>query len=146
MMGKLGYDLNVGKMTDAEVKFSQQAVKNYNRLSSIIWFGDLYRIISPYDEDRAVLMYTNDDKSKAVLFNYFLNTRYKQQFNMVKLQGLDPQKNYKVEEINTMESIKSNFTDSGKIFSGDYLMTVGLNLSSGKIIPQTSNVIEITQQ
>ncbi|WP_448701285.1 alpha-galactosidase [Mucilaginibacter sp. AW1-3] len=146
MMGRLGYDLSIKKLTDAEVQFSKQAIKNYNRLNSVIWYGDLYRLISPYEEDRAVLMYVNDAKSKAVLFNYFLNTRYKAQFNVVKLQGLDPQKNYKIEEINLMDGIKSNFNDSGKIYSGDYLMTVGLNLSAGKIIPQTSNVIEITQQ
>jgi len=146
MMGRLGYDLNVKKLNDAEIQFSKQAIKNYNRLSSVIWYGDLYRLISPYEEDRAVLMYVNDTKSKALLFNYFLNTRYKAQFNLVKLQGLDPQKKYKVEEINLMDGIKSNFNDSGKVYSGDYLMTVGLNLSAGKIIPQSSSVIEITQQ
>jgi alpha-galactosidase len=146
MMGRLGYDINVKKMTDAEVQFSKQAIKNYNRLNGVIWYGDLYRLISPYEEDRAVLMYVNDDKSKAVLFNYFLNVRYKAQFNTVKLQGLDPKKNYKVEETNMMEGIKSNFNDSGKVYSGDYLMTVGLNLAAGRIMPQTSNIIEITQQ
>jgi alpha-galactosidase len=146
MMGRLGYDLNVSKLTDAEVQFSKQAIKNYKRLSDVIWYGDLYRMVSPYEEDRAVLMYVNAAKNKAVLFNYFLNTRYKEQFNLVKLEGLDPQKQYKVEEINMMDGAKSNLPENGKVYSGDYLMTVGLNLSAGRINPQTSNVIEITQQ
>jgi alpha-galactosidase len=146
MMGRMGYDINVQKMTDAEVKFSQQAVKNYKRLSDVIWFGDLYRLVSPYDGDRAVLMYVNDAKNKVVLFNYNLNTRYKETFNKVKLQGLDPMKKYKVEETNMMEGTKSILAENGKTFSGDYLMTVGLNLTAGKVLPQSSSVIEITAQ
>ncbi len=143
MMGKMGYDIKVNKMTDDELQFSQQAVKNYNRLSSIIWFGDLYRIISPYEENRMVAMYVNDEKSKAVLFNYNLYTRYKEVFNRVRLQGLDSRKLYRVEEINLMPGVKSNLAESGGMFSGDYLMTMGLNLTPGKLMPLSSMIIEI---
>ncbi|SEP40003.1 alpha-galactosidase [Mucilaginibacter sp. OK283] len=146
MMGKLGYDIKVSKMTDDELQFSKQAVKNYNRLSNTIWFGDLYRIISPYDENRMVAMYVNAEKSKAVLFNYNLNTRYKEVFNRVRLQGLDSQKKYKVEETNLMPGAKSNLAENGRVFSGDYLMTMGLNLTPGKLIPLTSMVIEINAE
>ncbi|WP_439696863.1 alpha-galactosidase [Mucilaginibacter sp. AW1-7] len=146
MMGKLGYDIKVSKMTDDELQFSKQADKNYNRLSNTIWFGDLYRIISPYDENRMVAMYVNAEKSKAVLFNYNLNTRYKEVFNRVRLQGLDSQKKYKVEETNLMPGAKSNLAENGRVFSGDYLMTMGLNLTPGKLIPLTSMVIEINAE
>jgi alpha-galactosidase len=146
MMGKLGYDIKVSKMTDDELQFSKQAVKNYNRLSNTIWFGDLYRIISPYDENRMVAMYVNAEKSKSVLFNYNLNTRYKEVFNRVRLQGLDSQKKYKVEETNLMPGAKSNLAENGRVFSGDYLMTMGLNLTPGKLIPLTSMVIEINAE
>jgi alpha-galactosidase len=145
MMGRMGYDINVKNMSDAELHFSQQAVKNYKRLNDVIWFGDLYRLESPYESNRAVLMYVNDAKTKSVLFNYMLSTRYKEIFNKVKLQGLDAAKRYKVEETNLMEGSKSTFPDNGKTFSGDYLMTVGLTLIT-KPTPQTSSVIEITQQ
>jgi alpha-galactosidase len=146
MMGKLGYDIKVSKMTDEELQFSKQAVKNYNRLSNTIWFGDLYRIISPYEENRMVAMYVNAEKSKAVLFNYNLNTRYKEVFNRVRLQGLDGEKFYKVEETNLMPGAKSNLAENGRVFSGDYLMTMGLNLTPGKLIPLTSMVIEINAE
>ncbi|WDF75703.1 alpha-galactosidase [Mucilaginibacter sp. KACC 22773] len=146
MMGKLGYDIKVSKMTDDELQFSKQTVKNYNRLRNTIWFGDLYRIISPYDENRMVAMYVNAEKSKAVLFNYNLNTRYKEVFNRVRLQGLDSQKKYKVEETNLMPGAKSNLAENGRVFSGDYLMTMGLNLTPGKLMPLTSMVIEINAE
>ncbi|WP_315824685.1 GH36 C-terminal domain-containing protein [Paraflavitalea speifideaquila] len=38
-------------------------------------------------------MYVSENKSKAILFNYQLQTRRKDIFSRVKLQGLDPQKN-----------------------------------------------------
>jgi len=146
MMGRMGYDINVKDMSEADVKFSQQAVKNYKRLSDVIWFGDLYRLISPYESNRADLMYVNEAKTKAVLFNYMLSARYKEIFGKVKLQGLDPLKRYKIEETNMMEGAKSSFADNGKTFSGDYLMTVGLSLTQGRVMPQSSSLIEITQQ
>lgn len=144
MMDKLGYDIKVSKMTDEEVQFSKQAVKNYNRLNNTVWFGDLYRIVSPYEENRMVVMYVNEEKSKAVLFNYNLNTRYKEVLNRVRLQGLDSNKQYRVEETNLMPGAKSNLAENGRMFSGDYLMTMGLNLTPGKLIPLTSMVIEIS--
>ena len=142
MMGKLGYDIPVEKMNDIDLKFSRQAVKNYKRLSDVIWFGDLYRLISPYKEKRAVLMYLNEQKSKAVLFAYNLQTQ-RQNFNPVKLQGLDENKNYKIEETNLYPGVKGSRAENGKIFSGEYLLNIGLNVSSNKSL--TSSVIEITQ-
>ena len=76
MMGKLGYDIQVKELSPEELKFSQEAIRNYKRLSDVIWKGDLYRLISPYEENRAVLMYVNENKSHAVLFSYTLQSRY----------------------------------------------------------------------
>jgi alpha-galactosidase len=146
MTGKLGYDIRVNEFTPQELQFSQDAVKTYKRIRDVIWFGDLYRIISPYDENRAVLMYVNENKSKAMLFNYFLHNRRKDIFSKVQLQGLDPQKKYRFKEINLFPGTKANNPDNDKVFTGDYLMTVGLNLSPGKVIPLTSNVYEITEE
>jgi alpha-galactosidase len=146
MMDKLGYDIRVQDFTPEELQFSENAVKTYKRISNIIWFGDLYRIESPYESNRVVLMYVSQDKSKAILFKYNVNTTRKDIFNPVLLQGLDEKKSYKVSEINLFPGTKSVQPDNNKIFSGDYLMTVGLNLSPGKSIPLTSNIYEITEE
>nr|WP_294877131.1 alpha-galactosidase [uncultured Pedobacter sp.] len=143
MMGKLGYDIRVKNLTDAEIKFSNEAVQNYKRISNVIWFGDLYRLISPYEENRAVMMYVSEDKNKAVLFNYLLNFRRKEYMGKVTLEGLDPLKQYKIKEINLLSNTKSTHPDNDKVYSGDYLMKVGLNLSPGKITPLSSSVFEI---
>jgi len=146
MMGRMGYDINLKEMNEAELRFSQKAVKNYKRLSDVIWYGDLFRLVSPFENNRAVLMYVNEAKTKSVLFSYMLNARYKEIFTKVKLQGLDPAKHYKVEEINLMEGAKPLISESGKTFSGDYLMTIGLNLTNGRATSLSSSVVEITAQ
>ena len=144
MMGKMGYDIQINELTEKELKFSQEAIANYKRLSDVIWHGDLYRLISPYEENRAVLMYVNSEKNKAVMFSYTLNSRFGETFNRVKLQGLDPAKIYKIQEINVLaEGRRFGPSESGKSYSGDYLMNIGLNIGTGT--PLTSTIFEITE-
>lgn len=142
MMGKLGFDIHVGGLKPNELQFCQQAVSNYKRLSPVIWQGDLYRLISPYDESRAVLMYVNQNKSKSVVFSYTLHPLTDPNYSLVRLEGLDPLKKYKVEEINIMPEAKNTFEASGNVYSGDFLMKVGVKVSSAK--QESSVVLEIT--
>ncbi len=148
MMGKMGYDIEVSEMTENELKFSQDAIANYNRIKDVIYRGDLYRLISPYKENRAALMYVNQEKTKAVLFSYTLNTRYGETINRVRLKGLDPSVTYTVREINVSDEGRSfmgmrGMQENGRSYTGDYLMNVGLNAGSGT--PLTSVVYEITK-
>jgi alpha-galactosidase len=144
MMGKMGYDIKVNELTDNELRFSQNAIASYKRLSDVIWHGDLYRLVSPYEENRAVLIKGNNSKNKAVLLSYTLNSRYGETFNRVHLRGLDPEKLYKIQEINTLsEGRISGPSDSGKSYTGDFLMKTGLIL--GSPTPLTSAVYEITE-
>lgn len=145
MMGKMGYDIEVGEMTENELKFSQEAIANYKRLSDIIWHGDLYRLISPYKENRAVLMYVNKSQEKALLFGYTLNSRYGETFDRVLLQGLDPAKTYNIKEVNIYNEGRRRpmMPENGRSYTGDYLMKVGLNVGSGT--PLTSVVYELSE-
>lgn len=143
MSGKLGYDIRVNEMTPEELTFSKAAVQNYNRLKELIWSGDLYRLISPYEEERSVLMYTSQDKTRSLLFSYALHPRFNNRFSPVRLNGLDPNKSYKLKEINKMPGFRSFFSAEGKSFSGDYLMKIGLSLPNNSEL--TSAVIEITE-
>ncbi|WP_294961572.1 alpha-galactosidase [uncultured Flavobacterium sp.] len=142
MMGKLGFDINVKELKEKELKYTQDAVANYKRLSPVIWHGDMYRMISPYEDSRAALMYVDESKDKAVLFSYTLHPLYDPQYNLVRFQGLDANKTYKVEEINLMPEAKKTLEESGASFTGDYLMNVGLRVSSSKV--ESSVVLEIT--
>lgn len=143
MMGKMGFDIQVNDLQEKEFSFCQEAVSNYRRLSEVIWRGDLYRLVSPYEENRAVLMYVNGSKDKAVLFSYTLNTVFGESFNNVRLQGLDPDKTYAIQETNRYPGVMAMFPGKS-LYKGDYLMKVGLPVSSTQAI--TSAVIEITAE
>lgn len=140
---KLGFDIDLKplKGTD-DYTFVQQAVKNWSRLKPVILDGDQYRLVSPYETAHSALNYVSKDKSHAVLFAYNLHPRYKEpRLLKVRMQGLDPQRQYTVEEINLMPGTQSTFDFNGKRFSGDYLMKVGLDVLTPD--EDTSHVFEL---
>ena len=138
MQGRLGFDIDLKHLSEDDLAFCIKAVENYKRLGEVIMQGDLYRLVSPYDENRAVLMYVNPEKSKAVVFAYTLNSRYGEQFTPVRLQGLDPAKSYTIREIN-------HYNTSDKpheiTLSGDRLMKEGFYVSPSNAL--SSRVYEL---
>jgi len=62
----------------------------------------------------------------------------------VKLQGLEPSKQYIVNEINLMPGKYSSFAANGKTYSGEYLMKIGFNVSTSEEL--SSAVFEINEQ
>ena len=145
MMGKMGYDIVVSKLDEKDLQFSQQAVANYKSLSDIIWHGDMYRLVSPYEKPFASLMFTNEEKSKAIVFSYLTNSRFMNPSSSqtpVRLKGLDPQKKYSIKEINLYPGTQSTIT-ADIVLSGEELMTVGFNPDiNGR---RMSVVVEVTE-
>ncbi len=127
-MSKLGFDIGLHELTAEELEFCQQAVANWKRLQPAVMDGDQYRLVSPYDSNHAAVEYVDKSKNMAVLFAYDLAPRFQEKLSAVKLQGLDPNKKYLVKEINLMPGTEAKFAQNGKIFSGDYLMKVGLDV------------------
>lgn len=143
MMGKLGFDIRIDEMTAQEQEYCRNAVKNFKRLGNVILEGDLFRLVSPYEKDHAALMYVGENRRNAVLFAFDMHPRYAEQTQPVRLNGLAAEKKYKVEEINLLPGTNSRLECNGKVYSGDYLMKVGLNVFSSS--PLVSHVIEITE-
>ena len=143
-MCKLGFDIGLKDMKADELTYCQEAVANYKRLKPVILDGDQYRLVSPYDGNHMAVMYTAPDASKAVLFTYDIHPRFGEKLLPVKLRGLDAQKMYRVKEINLMPGRKSNLSGNEKIFSGDYLMKIGLNAFTTS--QTNSRVIELVAE
>ena len=141
-MCKLGFDIGLKDMSADELTYCQTAVANWKRLQPAVMDGDQYRLVSPYTSNHMAVNYVTKDLSKAVLFAYDIYPRFQEKLMAVKLQGLDPHKMYKVEEINLMPGVASTLEANGKVFSGDYLMKVGLNVF-GYATTQ-SHVIELS--
>ncbi len=140
MMGKLGFDINLHDLSQADLAWCQQAIKTYNRLKPVILDGDQFRLVSPYDGNHTSTSYVSADKSHAVVFAFDLYPRYAERLHHVLLQGLDPTATYSVREINRTDGSNGDVKD----YSGDYLMTVGLPLFSTKKL--SSRVYEVNKK
>ena len=154
MMCKLGFDIKLSDMDEREAAYCHAAVENYNRLKPVILDGDLFRLVSPYEGNHTSSMYVSKDQKKAVLFAFDIHPRYAEKLYPVRLNGLDPHKMYRVNEINKMQTMPMragmpmrpgmNNPLDNKVYSGEYLMTVGLNVFSTRQL--NSRVIEIVAE
>jgi alpha-galactosidase len=143
-MCKLGFDLGLKELSADELAYCQEAVANWKRLQPATMDGDQYRLVSPYESNHMAVNYVDKSKTKAVLFAYDVHPRFQEKLMAVKLQGLDPTKQYRVKEINLMPNTASTLEADGKTFSGDYLMKVGLDVLSYN--GATSHVVELTAE
>jgi alpha-galactosidase len=126
MMGKLGFDIVVSKLSPADLSFCQQAIGTYKEFSEAIWHGDQYRLQDPRENDVASVMYVDTLQHSAIMLNYLVNNRYDTGTHQpIKLKGLNPDKTYAVNEVNLYPGAKSEFERAS--FTGKYLMTIGIN-------------------
>lgn len=129
MSGRLGIELQPSKMNDEEMLQTKRAVSEYKSIRELVQLGNLYRLASPFDENNgySAFLYSNDNKSKAVLFVH----RVKYLFNIVEppilFYGLNPDKNYKIKELNVKVYDKPCYLD-GKTISGSLLAQIGLHI------------------
>ncbi len=144
MSGRLGMELQPSTMTDSEKSFAKKAIANYKKIRDIVQFGDLYRLISPYDNKNvASLMYTSADKSKAVFFAYkLLHYRY-QVIPRFYMAGLDPDKIYRITELNVPEGQSPSYLD-GKHATGKMLMEIGFEVPLGE--EYSSRIYHLTEE
>ncbi len=127
MSGRLGLELQPKNMTDEEKAIVKNAIADYKKIRPIVQFGDIYRLVSPYDgKGIASLMYVNPDKNDAVFYWWKTETFMNQQLPRVVMAGLDPDKTYTVHELNRIDNEPLSF--EGKSFTGRYLMSNGLEI------------------
>lgn len=143
-MGKLGFDVDVSHMSDKDLAFVKLAIKNYNGFKDVVLHGDQYRLSSPYENPFAALMYIDENKSQAIMFNYLSSNRFAERFSKrpIKLKGLDANKKYKIKELNLYPGT-SSVIDETQVYTGDFLMTVGLNPIID--VKRTSVVLSISE-
>lgn len=128
MMGRLGVELQPQNLTDNELNFLKKSIAKYKKLRHIVHLGDWYPVKSPYSPDKfTATQYVTKDKSESLLFAFSLDFHGRTWMPNFILQGLDPNKRYKVTEINVLE--KTCFWGNEMSFTGDYLMKVGVNLN-----------------
>ena len=129
MTGRLGLELQPKNMTNEEKEFAKKAIGIYKEIRPIVQFGDLYRILSPYENERlASLMYVDGPKENAVFFAYYLEKQVREVLPFFKFKGLNLNALYAVSEINTYKDRKV-FGGDNKTYSGSFLMNTGVKLN-----------------
>lgn len=140
MSGRLGMELQPKDMDEKDKAFAKMAIENYKKIRDIVMFGDLYRLISPYDEQGMYsLMYVSKDKKHAVMYAYSIEYQGRTHVPQIKLNGLDTDKKYVLKELNVE---KSRFWGDGEVFSGEYLMYEGLNPKLEKRLESAVFILE----
>lgn len=130
MSARLGMEIQPKDMTDADKAFAGRAIAAYKKIRPVVQFGDLYRLVSPYDKKGiASLMYATPEKDKAVLFVYKTEHFLNQLMPDVVLSGLDENKTYRITDL-TPENEQKPSALNGKVISGKILKEAGLSVAS----------------
>ena len=130
MSGRLGMELQPKDMTPEEIAQCKQAIADYKSVRPVVQFGDIYRLVSPYDNlGVASMMYVGQDKSEAVFYWWRIDNMYDSHLPRVKMAGLDPDRNYRIVELDKAPGRPLSF--EGRSFSGSFLMDVGLEMPGG---------------
>lgn len=127
MSGRLGLEMQPRDMNDDDKAVCRQAIADYKTIRPIVQFGDLYRLVSPFDKKGvASLMYVTPEKDDAAFFWWKTETFMNQQLPRIPMAGLDPDKVYTVHELNRIDNAPLPY--EGKRFTGRYLMDNGLEM------------------
>ena len=148
MSGRLGMEIQPKNMTDEEKALCRNAISEYKRIRPVVQFGDIYRLISPYEHcGLASLMYVSEQKDRAVFYWWKTEQFQNEHLPRVKMAGLDASRMYKIHELNRIDQRPLNC--EGKSYSGAYLMNHGLempythDLDWGKKVNWSSRVLEL---
>lgn len=122
MSGTFGYELDTRKLEDEDRQAIKQHIKDYHEYHDLIANGELYRIMSPFDNHYfCIWMFVNNDKTKALLNVVKIMTRVDVSYVKVKLSGLDPEKKYQIDEL---------YQDQA--FTGMVLMNAGIIIPTSR--------------
>ena len=129
MSGRLGMEIQPKDMNDADKAFARRAISAYKEIRSTVQLGDLYRLVSPYDNKGiASLMYVSDNKSKSVLFVYKISHFINMIIPKIRLNGLDADAYYKIKDLTPKDENRPNILND-KVIKGKILMEEGIPMA-----------------
>ena len=112
LAGEFGFELDLNKCTEEELKTAEKAIKTYRKLGEVFHKGDCYRLKSPFDSDVCAIEFISEDKNTVILtLNSSKATAYAPD-EYILFEGLD-------------ENAVYTLDGTDKRFGGDYLMNIG---------------------
>ncbi|MCQ2471904.1 MAG: alpha-galactosidase [Clostridia bacterium] len=116
MWGTFGYELDPIKLKEEDKEIIKQQIADYHKYYWLIRKGDLYRIISPFDDSYYAAWQIVAEDKQSFLFTFVCMRRCSHRTCFIKFKGLDPNKMYKC-------------SLDGESYSGEFLMNVGMNFT-----------------
>ena len=115
MSGNFGYELDITKMSDEEKAMIKEQVATYKEIRETIQFGDYHRLSNPFESNDVAWMFISKDGNEVVVSYVRQSAVPNPKFESLKLVGLDEEARYEI-------------VGENKVFFGDELMYVGLNV------------------
>lgn len=145
MSGRLGMEIQPKNMKPEELEFAKHAIAAYKEIRPVVQFGDQYRLLSPYENPVAALMYADESKNNAAVFAYRLDYLHGQPVPMLRLDGVDENKNYRIKDLTPQNESRPCYLD-GKVVSGRILRNAGINIGQVLNGPNTSIALSLTAE
>lgn len=116
MAGTFGYELDLTKLSDEEKEAVKRQCADYHKYYDVIHYGDLYRLISPWENNRtrSAWCFVSEDKREALATYVVIRAGIKERYYF-RLDGLDPNLRYYNEQ-------------TGQTLSGSTWMNAGINI------------------
>jgi len=116
MWGTFGYELDPRKLTAEDREEVKKQVAEYHLTYDLIHYGDLYRIVSPFENAYyCAWAFVAPDKS-AMYYTQVSMRTHPVMKRIIRMKGLDESKMYRCRE-------------NGETYSGAFLMYAGMNVS-----------------
>lgn len=116
LAGTFGYELDPTKLSQEEKEDVRTFVADYHKYNDLIREGDYYRYANPNENVRYdCYAFLAKDKSEALVTYVKIMTEPHKFSHVVKLKGLDPERNYRDEE-------------TGIVYPGDVLINAGYRM------------------
>jgi alpha-galactosidase len=124
MAGVLAVGDDLRKWTDADNAVAAKKIAEYKVIRPLVQQGTVYHLVSPFEENRSALQYSDERTKTAVIcYNmaeYLMGSQYgSRSATTLKVKGLKADQLYSVQKIEERDK-------PGTMYKGDYLMNVGL--------------------
>ena len=115
MSGTYGYELDLTKLPVEEIAEIRKLNARVRSMQTLLFYGDYYRLFSPYEGNEAAWMSVSKDKREAVVTHVYAQAIPNMKDKLLRLTGLDPAMTYRDDM-------------TGKTYGGDELMYYGIRL------------------
>ena len=145
MSGRLGMEIQPKEMSEEDKAFAKRAIAAYKDIRPVVQFGDLYRLVSPYDNKGiSSLMYVTPEKGRAVFYAYKLSHLLNMVIPNVRMNGLDAGKMYRLVDLTAVKEDKPCSLHD-KVISGKILMEEGISLKNLLTSEYSSLALELQE-